>query len=249
MKLLTLISFLLAFEASSQGFSYFNFDGPPFPTNDSIFIDSTANPNNVWQIGTPQKSVFSSAYSVPNVIVTDTINHYPTNDTSSFIYQHIAWYGMEIGQVADLKGQYYVDCDSQDKGDIEISLDHGSTWNSILNLSSSPINLSGSSGDWQYFSIYLGTYGLTNNVQNGDTVLIKFSFMSDGIQDNRDGLMFDDLSFEESVSNLEEIMESERCVVKIVDSMGREVQSESRKNTLLLNLYSDGTVEKVFVLD
>ena len=37
-------------------------------------IDNSSNPANVWQIGEPQKTTFTSASSTPNAIVTDLIH-------------------------------------------------------------------------------------------------------------------------------------------------------------------------------
>jgi len=75
---------------AQQSYENINFDN----TNNikSVFIDSVNFRHNVWQIGKPQKSIFKSAYSIPNAIVTDTINPYPINDTSSFIITHIVYY-------------------------------------------------------------------------------------------------------------------------------------------------------------
>ena len=50
----------------------------------SPYIHINPSAQNIWQIGAPQKIFFNSAYSVPNTIVTDTINFYPVNNQSSF---------------------------------------------------------------------------------------------------------------------------------------------------------------------
>ncbi len=55
-----------------------------------LYIDTVSNPNNIWQVGIPQKTIFTDAYSPPNVIVTDTTNPYPVNDTSVFMIPHLA---------------------------------------------------------------------------------------------------------------------------------------------------------------
>lgn len=66
-----------------------NFDTPN-DYCDSVLIDIAQNPDNIWQIGSPHKQVFNLGYSSDNAIVTDTLNSYPMNDTSSFIRYHIA---------------------------------------------------------------------------------------------------------------------------------------------------------------
>ena len=70
------MQFILSFDDPSQ------FSG--------IDIDTISNPNNSWQVGAPQKSLFTSALTPPNVIVTDTINPYLINDTSIFSLTFLA---------------------------------------------------------------------------------------------------------------------------------------------------------------
>jgi hypothetical protein len=74
-----------------------------------LTIDTVSNPNNIWQIGKPQKIIFINAHSAPNVLVTDTINSYPTNDTSIFYITNIAMGGgFEWPHTVVLAGQYFV---------------------------------------------------------------------------------------------------------------------------------------------
>src|SRR5690349_9118432 len=63
-------------------FYSWNFDVADTTTSKILF--DTTHLNNIWQIGKPQKTAFDSAYSPLNVLVTDTINTYPINDTSIF---------------------------------------------------------------------------------------------------------------------------------------------------------------------
>ncbi len=73
--------------AQSNWYQYFEMGTPPttyfYPLK--IQID-TSQQGNIWQIGRPQKILFNLAFSIPNAIVTDTLNTYPINDTSSFQY-------------------------------------------------------------------------------------------------------------------------------------------------------------------
>src|SRR5204863_2124304 len=52
-------------------------------TGKYFFIDTT-QAGNIWQIGTPSKTVFGSAYSTPLALITDSANAYPANNQSSF---------------------------------------------------------------------------------------------------------------------------------------------------------------------
>ena len=91
-KIITILICLVATSnlAFCQQSIYFNFDQD---TNYKkyFYIDS-GNVNNIWQIGKPQKSVFNAAHSAPNALLTDTVNHYPVNDTSSVTMLHIVEY-------------------------------------------------------------------------------------------------------------------------------------------------------------
>lgn len=211
---LILILFILNNVSIAQDAPFFEIDfegGHVHGDNDSAIwhlkIDTISNPNNIWQIGSPQKSTFISANSVPNVIVTDTINSYPINDTSSFTVQYVI---SGVNQILNLRmvGYYYVDSDTLlDYGTIEFSPDNGVSWIDLLNSSTysneiyfdgqptKPI-LSGSSDGWTQFSIEISKLGMALNLQSGDTTLWRFSFISDSINSNRDGLMYDNLYFE-----------------------------------------------------
>lgn len=187
-----------------------------------LFIDTISNINNVWQVGHPQKTIFTSAYSSPNVIVTDSINPYPTNDTSVFIITNVAiGQGFEWPHTVILSGQYYINSDTlTDYGEIEFSPDNGTTWINMLNdtvIIDTTYNLvwfwdgyekpvlSGNSNKWKSFWVNLAELGHAYGVQDGDTVLYRFTFISDSIQTNKDGLMFDNLHFEDWVEGIEEM--------------------------------------------
>lgn len=182
-----------------------------------IKIDTVSNPNNIWQIGAPEKTVFTSASSLPNVIVTDTINPYPVNDTSAFTLKFLAGSGFTWPHTVMLSGVYKVDSDSlTDFGKIEFSPNNGVTWIDLLtdtvykNMgcyywdTSKPV-LTGTSTNWEYFNVLVAGFGSVFDIQHGDTIVYKFTFISDSIQTNRDGLMYDDLIFVDYAEGLEEI--------------------------------------------
>ena len=224
-KLLTLFFVFITVISYSQIYWNYNINFEDTSQLFRIEIDTLSNPNNIWQIGAPQKITFTSSYSHPNVIITDTANSYPSNDTSSFIIKHIAQMGFQKPNIVVLSGWYYIDSDTlSDYGMIEFSPDNGISWIDLLNDSIlidtaynlywkwNPTNgspkkptLSGNSGEWKFFITFLAILGPAYNIQYGDTVLYKFSFISDSIQTNKDGLMFDDLGFEDWDSGIEEI--------------------------------------------
>lgn len=201
---------LIAATSFGQPFGFISFDNSPDPR---IIIDTVANPNNIWQIGHPNKTIFTTAYSSPNVIATDTLNPYPINDTSSFTIIHIAdlgWYWQYY--IIYIDGWYSVNSDTlTDRGYIEFSPDHGNTWfyaDSIMNHgccfsgSEELPTFTGNSFGWQHFHYCLCA---PISVNIGDTVLYRFTFISDSVQTNKDGLMFDNLEFMDMIEGVDEI--------------------------------------------
>ena len=154
-----------------------------------ITIDTISNPDNIWQIGKPQKTIFNQTYSIPNGIVTDTINYYRVSDTSSFTIK-FAW--TEYFTEVFLAGFYKFDSDTLlDFGTIEISLDKGATWGNVLEDGiipdwewhpQKPI-FTGKIDNWQYFAVCPSGYYPINF---GDSIYYRFSFISDEIQTNKE---------------------------------------------------------------
>lgn len=223
MKKLFFLMFLLAYASITFGQVWcggiaipddWDFDGGQTPYNYILEIDSLSNPNNIWQIGTPQKGIINNAYSNPNVIITDTIDYYPPNDTSVFIFKHIDQGGYSSPHSAELAGYYYVNSDSlNDYGTIEISLDQGTSWINLITdtiyssyyywLTPKP-TLTGNSNGWQNFWVSLEGLGYVFNVNYGDTILLKFSFITDSIVDTLDGLAYDNFQFCDGVERIKE---------------------------------------------
>jgi hypothetical protein len=228
-------------------------------------IDFVSNPNNIWQIGPPQKSVLNNSYSIPNVIITDTTNTYPINDTSSFTIECTATEPSSSVHWSnfDFSFKYFVDSDTlMDYGLIEFSPDNGATWIDLIGDPSyssylewfvngstltKPI-LTGSSTGWVEAHVLMWQLGVLLDIQPGTNFLWRFSFISDGVQNNRDGLMYDNIfiSITPPIGIEEQHLKNNKKLIKVVDIMGRE--TENKPNTLLIYIYSDGTSEKVFRL-
>ncbi len=179
---------------------------------ESIFtIENT--PNNVWEIGQPQKTNFTTGFNSLRAIVTDTLDTYPVNNTSAFAISYTTYEPSNSIHWANfhLKFDYNVDSDTlTDYGTIEFSPDNGTTWINLLNVNDPtygsyldwdlsgpngtiPPTLSGSSNGWIYRSINLGNLGSYLAIPAGTTIQWRFTFTSDGNQTNRDGLMYDNI--------------------------------------------------------
>ena len=191
---------------------------------DQLMIDTISNQNNIWHIGSPQKAILSSARSGDNVIITDSAQFYPVNDTSVFIVKNPVRFGFAEPHSPGLFGYYWVDSDSlNDYGIIEFSPDNGITW---INLISDSVygdyiepfgtlpTLTGNSNGWQSF--YIDLKWLVINFfdfNEYDTVQFRFTFVSDSIENSRGGLMFDDLYFEDYIEGLSDIIMSSKSIL------------------------------------
>ena len=207
-RIYTLIFCILSFTASAQlgGGNLIDFD--EFTSSSGtiwqeyhpfIIIDST-NSHNTWQVGHPNKSVFTSARSLRNAIVTDTIGHYPANDTSVFILKIPGYYPDTANSLAWMEFYYQLDIDSADVAKVEISEDSGHHWINLLDSlpfryhwAGDPPVLSSSTIGWKRFTLSREIFRAIS-----DTVQFRFTFISDSIDSTRDGWMIDDIEFEYS---------------------------------------------------
>lgn len=229
-----------------------------------LFIDES-NVSNIWQIGAPQKPILDEAKSTPNVIITDTTNAYPSEDTSSFtvmlylVPQNHTYLNNEHLSSFYMSFYYAVDSDSlNDYGMLEFSPNSGEYWFDLINeqsqyyfWSGTKPTLTGNSNGFTNARVNMLGF-VHNNYEfiEGDTLLWKFTFISDDIQNNRDGLMIDnieiDFQFPINVQD-HESPSQEKEVVKVLDLLGRE--TEVKPNQVLIYVYSDGTREKKMVSD
>ena len=187
-----------------------NFEEPQFFSQ--LFIENS--PDNTWQVGPPHKITFDEAKSAPNVIVTDTANPYSPDNTSVFSIKTLAQDGLIFG-LDVFYGYYYVQADSlNDYGTMEFSPDNVATWVDMINdtaynynfewFSPKPV-LTGNSGGWKYFEVLMVDIGSVFNIEYGDTVIFRYSFKSDSVAENSDGLMYDNLCFYPFIEGISEI--------------------------------------------
>ncbi len=206
--LISLIILLIARSSSAQFYTQY-FDGAdticdPNMSPSSICITLDPDSTNIWQIGIPQKSIFDSAATFPNAMVTDTINYYPSNNSSSFQFSIIPWTNWGIFA---LQWKQKLDMDSGlDGGKIEFSFDSGATWENAFNnpyvynfygfqpanadtLPNGDFVFSGTDSTWRdiwlcYDMSFLSFF---------DTLIVRFTFSSDSVDNNKEGWMIDNL--------------------------------------------------------
>jgi hypothetical protein len=201
--LTTFILFCLSLQSRAQFYNQY-FDGADTSAYNSLFIELDTNANNIWQIGSPQKTIFNSAATVPNVIVTDTLNYYPSNNQSVFTFKvPLQIFGFGI-LALQWKQKLNMDADS-DGGIIEFSKDSGNTWENVFNnpyvynfygydavnadtLNTGEYTFSGTDSSWK--DIWL-CYDLSWASFGNDTLLVRFTFKSDSVNTNKEGWVID----------------------------------------------------------
>ena len=204
MKKILLFSLLLLIVATSRAqdtiysIAYTPSAIRSFDLNDrdtgNYFSINPSQANNLWKIGTPSKSTFTSAYSVPLALVTDTLNPYPDNNTSSFSFTVFS------DDLTFISFWHRINTDSlNDGGVVEFSTDGGLTWKNILNSSYTLTNFYSSSSKIASNSNqpgFTGTSGWTQATIEGIAfkyVKFRFTFSSDNKTSVKDGWMVDDL--------------------------------------------------------
>jgi len=196
--------FLLSWNGYSQIYNQY-FDGADTSASNSMFIELDTVNSNIWQIGPPQKSIFNSAATTPNALVTDTANTYPINDTSVFIinvdYSLFNWgiFALQWKQKIDLEN-------NSDVGEVEFSLDGGLSWENaydnpyvynyygfdIGNIGywNGGIGFSGVDTSWK--DVWL-CYDMSFLFQN-EALQVRFTFKSDSVNTNQEGWLIDNMS-------------------------------------------------------
>jgi Secretion system C-terminal sorting domain len=192
-----------------------DFESPNSETH-RIWIDTISNPNNAWQIGPPQKSGFGAAASSPNVIITDTINSVPPNDTSIFYLYHIK---QSPGNIFHFGFKYFMDGDSTDFGKIELYNSQVGYW--IDTVEEDEDNdfyyflpqLSGSTNGWVNQPIFLNTYEDEWPLEEGDTMLFRFTYITDNDSIGDNGWMLDNFYFKDYTSDVTELSNNDLFVI------------------------------------
>lgn len=207
----TLLAFFSGFAAIANAQYYTQyFDGADTIVSQSIFVNLDTTISGIWQIGPPQKIIFESASTVPNVLITDTVNTYPDSLNSS------AWFMLPenmlyAGAIA-IQWNQKLDLDTNmDGGLIEFSSDSGITWenafynSNVYNFYGWDIPNEGAlpAGD----PCFTGTDSTWKNIwlcfsydylQTINSLSIRFRIVSDSVETNQEGWMIDNLMVQET---------------------------------------------------
>lgn len=222
-KLVLVLIAFLPFVGFSQPWSIHNVNCDTmsfendFPTY--IYLDTTAT--NIWQVGNPNKAVFTSALSGSYCLVTDTLNTYPQGNTSSFTidWLHSLDNSCSFEGGLSLIFVHSVNTDSLSGCKIEASSDSVNWYNifdaqngqggfsagiyKVDNFNTPPIQTFlftpdtlfngelGFKGSYAADTFYL--YFNWNIVREVFGSFLRFSFVSDSLSTPADGWMIDDV--------------------------------------------------------
>ena len=187
------------------------FDGADTSVSKSIIVHLDTAAENIWQIGRPQKTIFDTANTLPNVLVTDTINNYPMGNTSRFIigFNTDDW-RTNLYKVA-FRWAQKLDMDTnRDGGMVEYSLDTGKTWVNVFN-NTNVFNFYGFDSTMNKDTLVTGEYAFSgtdtawkdiwlcfdgNVLQKTDSFLLRYTLLTDSVDNSREGWMIDNMMSE-----------------------------------------------------
>jgi hypothetical protein len=190
------ILFFIAVIYSSFSNAQFNkhvqyFDGADTTAAYSILIKMDPSPGNIWQVGKPQKTLFKKASTLPNAMVTDTLNAYPANNISRFSCNLNPPY---FPGVLAMQWMQKLDMESNgDGGIVEFSVNSTGVWYNAftspyvynffgynsgnkVTLLSGEQAFSGRDTMWRNVWLCIQTSWLNTNT---DTLKFRFTFKSD----------------------------------------------------------------------
>lgn len=206
--LILIVTMTQRLSAQFEFFQYF--DGADTIPGQSLLLDMDTSSANVWQVGPPQKTIFHSAATPPNALLTDTALGYPMNNTSRFTFKVVPWVTWGVLAVQWLQK---IDMDRHhDGGIIEYSVDTGATWTNVFNdphvysfygyplqdqdtLLTGEYAFSGTDTTWRDIWLCFDMSWLSFN----DSIYFRFTLKSDSIDGGEEGWMIDNMMVHNSL--------------------------------------------------
>ncbi|NOU20054.1 MAG: T9SS type A sorting domain-containing protein [Bacteroidales bacterium] len=168
--------------------------------------------SNTWEIGQPNKGVFNSTHSGKLGIITDSTSMYK-NNLNDYFSITIPYSDNQFGEgTLSFYHKYQTDT-LIDGGIIEVSYNNGIDWKNIRDdknhvmtnfiglyndtIKGGKYGFSGNSKGWQYAEFHwvwiMRTKGSTP--ENYDKSILRFRFISDNVNTNKEGWLIDDIVF------------------------------------------------------
>jgi Secretion system C-terminal sorting domain len=206
----------------------------------SICISLVGDSTNIWQVGPPQKIIFDASATLPNAILTDTVNPYPPNNTSSFQFTYVPW---TTWGVLALQWKQKLDMDQGlDGGKVEYSIDAGTTWANVFN-DPHVYNFYGyqaanadtlPNGDF----VFSGTDSLWRDVwlcydmswlSQLDSIMIRYTLVSDSIDTQKEGWMIDNMMAHLTIMHTVDEEKPEKYLSVYPNPTSGNIQIETQK--------------------
>ncbi len=246
--------------------------------NSSYIMLDSMQKSNLWCISQAKKTVLNKTFSGLYAIITDSVNTYPENNISSFQIKVI---GFEASSPLKLTFWHQYNTDTlRDGGFIDISYDNGKTWANIIDDRSHSIYLDSPVMLKNFYTsadtLFNGQYGFSGTSKGyiasscswmncigakslgRDTMTIRFNFISDSENSNKDGWIIDDIKLESGVcGSLNEFERSEFSIMpnpvedilnihsqkeiaylEIFNHNGQKILTTKEKNISVSNLQS-----------
>lgn len=239
--LLICITIMISSICSAQSYLQY-FDGADTTEWGSLFMEIDSNTTNIWQIAMPSKTIFDSSATYPNAIITDSINYYPANNSSSFTMdiplEDFGW------GILALQWSQKLDMDSGfDGGLIEFSTDEGLSWESVFNneyvynfygyeeenfdtLTTGDFAFSGTDSTWKNIWLCFETSWLDWE----ESLSFRFTLKTDSVEGNKEGWVMDNFSaYITVIHTVNEETQEEYMLVGPNPSNGR-IEINTKKN-------------------
>ena len=215
MKIIILVTFLILVEtemhAQGWGLKTINFENTEHLDTSLFKLDNAS----CWTIGKPNKSILDSAFSLPNAIITDTVNPYSVNCNSSFIIKLSSDFCYTMSFKLKYDTEYCMDGLI-----IEMTVDTGETWinlcdnytyyehetsfpghwhdldmpiNDTCTLFNGEVGISGSGS--QLINMNFGWYPVLRSLW--EPWRIRFRFISDSNDTFQDGFLIDEIKIDQ----------------------------------------------------
>ncbi|MBK9191070.1 MAG: T9SS type A sorting domain-containing protein [Crocinitomicaceae bacterium] len=201
------IAFVLYLQFSTSFSQYYTqyFDGLDSNQFEAIFVYPDTSDADVWQFGPPQKTYFESASTIPDVLITDTVNYYP-DSVSTYAWFQVPQDALWAGGLA-IQWVQTIDLDTNKDGAfVEFSSDSGDTWQNAMYhpdvYQYYGWDFANEGTDHTGEPCFTGTDTLWKNVWlcflydylgTIDNLSVRYRLSSDTIQTNQEGWMLDNL--------------------------------------------------------
>ncbi|MCC6937523.1 MAG: T9SS type A sorting domain-containing protein [Flavobacteriales bacterium] len=175
---------------------------------DATLVLDSVYPAGCWQVGTPMKSVFTSALSLPHALVTDTLLPYPVNSTCYAQFTLIAdepsgYFGrwIEFDQQLDITLTTHAWIEAQDPWSgnwhrFGTTWEDGWLYSNALITTGMGMEFGSTPNGWDHVVIDSPCLGLMDggNERWYDPIMrLRFVFTSLGNPQQRDGWMIDNV--------------------------------------------------------